>query len=179
MYSELVARAEEFCPRAFQEAAGRHPLEGAKDAFEIGLRGHEDPSPATVEDGAQSFRHGLEIQHELGVLTDELAEFIHEKVQARARRLPRDILLYRLREALDRDAVVLADLPHQIGGFGLRHTEVCSVGFGEGGLPRRGEGLAVLVPGGSVHSQIGCLERAKVTAHVEVMLKTGDVPCLP
>lgn len=93
------------------DVLGFHALERAEHAFQIGLRRHEHPSP-TVANGAEGFRHGLKIQHELGVLADELADFVHEKVQAETGGLPGDVVFDHLREAFDGNAIILPNLAH-------------------------------------------------------------------
>ena len=57
--------------------------------------------------------HFMKVLQKLG-LADELADLINKEVQAEAGRLACDVVLHHLREALDRDAVIFANLPHQI-----------------------------------------------------------------
>ncbi|MCG3776507.1 MAG: hypothetical protein JW395_3366 [Nitrospira sp.] len=93
--------------------------------------------------------------------------------------MPRNVVLHHLREALNRDAVIFSNLSHQAGGFGLSHAEMRGVSFGKGGFPGCGDGLAIFLPRGPVHLKIGFFERNEVAAHVEIMLKAGDVTLFP
>ena len=111
-------------------------------------------------------------------MAHELPDLIDKEVQPKVGGLTRNIILHHLGEALDGNPVVLTDLPHQIQGFALSHTEVRGVGFGERSLPRGGDGLTVLFPGSAVQLEIGFLEGDKVTPHVQVMLELGDVSLL-
>ena len=94
-----------------RDVLGFHALECPENAFEIGLRGNKDPGSA-VADGAKGFRHGLEVEHQFGVLPNELPDLIDEEVQPKSWGLPCDVVFDHLREAFDRNAVVFADLPH-------------------------------------------------------------------
>lgn len=152
--------------------------EGPQDLVQCGLRRNEDPG-SPVADCRQGLDDGLQVEHQLRVLSDELADLIDEEVEPEAGRLPVDVLPGHSRKILDRDAVVLADLPHYTQRLRLGHTEVLGIRPRECRLARRRQCLAVLLPFAAVHPQIGLLERRELAAHVEVVLEAGNVSLLP
>ncbi len=96
--------------------------------FEISLRGHKNPRSAVTLCG-KAFRHGLQVEHQFGVLADELPHLIHEKVQSKIRPLLIDVLLHFLRKGFNRYPVVGADLVQHSIGFLLGDIEVFGIGI--------------------------------------------------
>ena len=90
----------------FGELIGLRLLNIPENAREVCLRGDKDPG-ASVAHRREGFRDRLKIQHELRVLTNELAYLINEEIEPEVVGLPVDVFLDLFGEGLDVEAVSL------------------------------------------------------------------------
>ena len=143
----------------------------ADDLLHVLLRGHEHPRAARAL-GVERLGDGLQVEHQLGVRADELANLVDEEVQAEVRViLLVEPGLHLVGEVLDRDRVRGAVLLDDALGRPAVH-------LGEGTVDARafqGALLAPLSPGDARDALERLLERVVLSAVVEVALEPGDV----
>ena len=82
------------------EVIGPRGTHLAQDGVDVLLRGDHDPSPAAA-DGAEVLGDGLQVEHEMGVLADELADLVHQEDDAVAGASAVQVLLDPAGEILD------------------------------------------------------------------------------
>ena len=87
-------------PWIFEKSWLGDVLHFSKDRVEVLLRSHDDPRPA-LTDRAQLLGNRLEIQHEVGICSDELPYLVDEEHQSMSVATPVEVLLHPLREVLD------------------------------------------------------------------------------
>ena len=92
------------------------PAHFTHNRVHIFLGGDDDPGTA-VTLGRQAFGHRLQIGHQLDVVGNVLAHFIHKEVQAKVRFLPVDVLIDLLGKIFDGQLVLLPVFIQDAGGF--------------------------------------------------------------
>ena len=139
------------------------------DLIHVLLRGDEDPRLALAF-RVEGLGNRLQVQHELDVVGDELADLVDKEVESKARFLLVDPRLDRCGEVLDRHGIgllVLSDDPRVGLTVDLGERLVDVVTF-QGGL------LAPLRPVDAGVLREDRLERLVLASLVEILLEPGD-----
>ena len=145
----------------------------ADDLVHVLLRGHEYPRAALAL-GVEALGDRLEVEHQVRVGADELADLVDEEVEPETFGLLVQPSLDLVGEVLDGDGVLVAVLGEDVGRRALALTADFGVGLGDVGLFEDAL-LAALGPVTAGDALVGLLERLVLAAVVEVALEAGDV----
>ena len=147
----------------------------AEDGVDVLLGGDHHPG-APAAGGAEVLGDGLEAEHQVGVLADELADLVHQEDQAMGGAAAVEILAHPAGEVLHRE---------QRGevGLGLVQPAAGALGALAQGVGQRlhhlveveAVAVALGVPGDAGHGVEGGLEVGKLAKAVEAALHVGDV----
>ena len=149
----------------------------AEDLVDVLLRRDDDPGGGAA-DGAQVLRDGLQVEHQLAVLADELPDLVDQENQAVLRAPGIQVLLHPLAEVLDAQREVRFGGVHpSFGGFlalpgGLREGVDDLVAV-------EGVGVAFLRPLLPGLLAVGRLEGLKFALVGQIPLHVGDMGVIP
>lgn len=153
-------------------AAGAH---FAEDGVDVLLGGNDHPGPAAAE-GAEIFGDGLEVEHQVGVLTDELTDLVHQEDQAMAGTPAVEVVAHPAGEVFHREQGFEVLLGLVEPGPDARGALAQGRGEGAGHLVGV-EAIAVplLLPVGAGAGAEGGLEGIKAPHDVQAPFQIGDV----
>ena len=124
--------------------------------------------------GVQRLGDGLQVEHEVGVGPDELADLVDEEVQPKTGLLPVQPLADLLGEVLDRHRILVAVLGEDV--HRCRPGLAGDLGVGRGHVELLEDPLlATLRPLPPGDASVGRLELLVLAAVVQVPLESGDV----
>ena len=94
----------------------------AQGGVNVGLAGDDDPRPALAL-GAQLLGDGLQVEHELGVVADELAHLVHQEHHAVLRPFALQVGVDQRGEAFDVDLVALTGVVKPLASRVFGHAQ--------------------------------------------------------
>ena len=158
----------------FGEVLALAILQSSEHGVHVLLAGDEDPA-ATLALGVQIFGDGLQVGHQLSVVADELADLIHEEVEAESGGLTVQVVGHPLGEGLDAEGVAVAVAFQQLFGPFHAHTAYRRVGLTDR-LFDEVQLIAALLPGLPLQFGVFFLKGLVDTAAVHIALQLGQVP---
>ena len=145
----------------------------AQHGVHVFLGRDDDPGPATA-DRPQLLRDGLQVEHQVGVGADELADFIDQEHDPVLRPLGIQVLLDPLAEVLDRHGEVVFGPVDPLFGCGLALAERFAERLDDL-IPVELVGVPLLDPIEAGVLFVGGVERLQLALGFEVTLHVGDV----
>ena len=158
------------------EVVGARLVGFAQGGVDVFLAGDDDPRPALAAH-TKLFGDGLQVQHQLGVLADELADLVNKEDDAMAWALGVQVVTHQFSKAFDVDAVTVTGIVEPLASGLGRHLQ-SSTQTGDDVVAQEVHGIAFVGPIVAVGGLKGVFEYLKTTLGNEVTLHVRHVWCV-